>query len=234
MSNPQQAGLPAPVKKPGMKRSEKIALGAVGLIAVAAFWPFGGSNTAAPDTENVVAYKSREDCAKAGDMTSAQCDAEFGKAEAAAISSAPKHTSQAACEAQYGMANCRQTQWGGASVFVPLMTGILVANYLNNSTRAAQPVYPGQGFARTDCAADPALARARPECAQRQASTASRSSSGSWNFSTPHGSTHTADASTASKGMAMSSSAVSGRSSTGVSSRGGFGSSSSSFSSSGS
>ncbi len=217
-----------------MKRSEKIALGAVGLLAVAAFWPSSGTKSE-PDSENVVAYKTRDDCRKAAVLTAEQCDTEFGKAETAAIASAPKHTSQASCESQYGIANCRQTSWGGASVFVPLMTGIMVANYLNSGARAAQPVFPGTGMQRADCA-NPALAAARPECAARQTSSTSGStrSSGSWGFSTSHGSTHSADTSAASKGVSVPSSAVTGRSTTSVSSRGGFGSSSAAHSSSGS
>ncbi len=157
-----------------MKRSEYIAIGSVGLLAVAAFWPrnvtsVGGSTeeAIAPDAQ---IFASAQECRTAPGMTLAACDAAFTTAEQTATAKAPRFNDQASCEAQYGASQCRTSTWNGASVFVPALIGVLVGRSLANAGQAqgqaqSQPLYPP----RTGPANCPQGAGTpnRPDCAQQ-------------------------------------------------------------------
>ena len=74
------------------------------------------------------------DCT-AGGFSQVVCEGEFERAQAAAVATAPKFDSQAACEAEYGAAKCQPTyERGERSGFSPFLTGFLVANALQNIT----------------------------------------------------------------------------------------------------
>jgi uncharacterized protein YgiB involved in biofilm formation len=119
-----------------MKRSHAIMLGAGGLLAAAALWP-------SPDPkEDVLAYKDVDECIAAGIISSDICKTQFDQAEAQHVAAAPKFENQTTCEAQYGAANCTQKTSNGSSFFVPLMTGMLISQFLNNRNPLAQPLYP--------------------------------------------------------------------------------------------
>jgi uncharacterized protein YgiB involved in biofilm formation len=151
-----------------LKRSEYIAIGAVGLLAVAAFWPRnvtsvgGGADEAiAPDAQ---AFATLEECRSAAGMTPDACERAFAGAQQAAAATAPRFDNQSTCEAQYGAGQCRTSTWNGASVFVPALVGMLVARSLANAAQPqVQPLYPP----RTGPANCPqgATTQNRPECA---------------------------------------------------------------------
>ena len=128
-----------------MKRSHAIALGATGII-VAGAWLGNGSTRVGDDTPTVEAgiYADAAECISAGVLTRDVCEAEFKKATEAHVAAAPKYADKATCEAQYGASQCRTTTFNGASVFVPAMIGMLVANHLSNQ-RQSQPLYPQAG-----------------------------------------------------------------------------------------
>ena len=130
-----------------MKRSEYIAIGAVGLLAVAAFWPrnvtsVGGSmeEAIAPDAQ---AFSTVEECRMTAGMTAEACERAFAAAQQAAVANAPRFDNQTSCEAQYGAGQCRSSTWNGASVFVPAVIGMLVARSMMNADQPrGQPLYP--------------------------------------------------------------------------------------------
>jgi hypothetical protein len=186
-----------------LKRSEVIALGAVGLLMTAAFWPSNQQPVPAADPAlkpgdgfQTLAFASLDECRASQAVTSQTCELEFGKSEQVSIADAPKFEALADCEAEYGASQCRPATWNGASVFVPALAGVLIARSLTNAVAArSQPLYPprtGPGV----CPPGVSVAE-RPECAPRSSSSSSnssssgsRSSGGSyWFYSTGTGST---------------------------------------------
>jgi uncharacterized protein YgiB involved in biofilm formation len=153
-----------------LKRSEYIVIGAVGLLAVAAFWPrnvtsVGGSmeEAIAPDAQ---AFSTVEECRMTAGMTAEACERAFAAAQQAAVANAPRFDNQTSCEAQYGAGQCRSSTWNGASVFVPAVIGMLVARSMMNADQPrGQPLYPP----RTGPANCPqgASTPGQPECASQ-------------------------------------------------------------------
>jgi uncharacterized protein YgiB involved in biofilm formation len=186
-----------------LKRSEVIALGAVGLLMTAAFWPSNQQAIPAADPAlkpgdgfQTLAFASLAECKDSQAVTAATCETEYAKASQATTEDAPKFEALKDCEAEYGASQCRPATWNGASVFIPAMAGVLIARSLTNAVAArSQPLYPprtGPGV----CPPGVSVTE-RPECAPRSSSTSSssgssgsRSSGGSyWFYSTGTGST---------------------------------------------
>ena len=159
-----------------MKRSEYIAIGAVGLLTVAAFWPrnvtsVGGTNNDVPP--DAQAFASVEECRMAAGMTSEACDRAFASVQQASVANAPRFNDQASCEAQYGASQCRSSSWNGASVFVPALVGALVARSLANAGQPhsqfrSQPLYPPRA-GPANCPQG-ASTPGQPECAPQSRS----------------------------------------------------------------
>jgi uncharacterized protein YgiB involved in biofilm formation len=153
-----------------LKRSEYIALGTVGVLFAAMVWPRSTPEQPAQSNDvQTMAFATIDECRASNLLTEQQCTAQFTEAQSASVADAPKYTSQASCESEYGASNCRSTTWQGASVFVPALVGVLVARSLMNSgNMGSQPLFP----ARTGPAACPAGVnlQTRPECAPRSGS----------------------------------------------------------------
>jgi Protein of unknown function (DUF1190) len=168
-----------------LKRSEYIALGAVGLLVVATVWPRSPSTPPAPNDPGIatgdgfqtLAFASLDECRNAQVVTAATCDTQFREAQGASIEDAPKFAALDKCEAEFGANACRPALWQGASVFVPALAGVLIARSLMNNQTSGQPLYPP----RTGPAACPpgASAAQQPECQTRSASSSSSTGSGS-------------------------------------------------------
>ena len=165
-----------------MKRSEYIALGAVGLLAVATFWPSSEQKSPQEDAAigkgdgfQTLAFVNLDECKAAQIVTASACDVEFDRAAQSSVADAPKFDNQASCEGEYGASACRPASWNGASVFVPALAGILIARSLTNAWAQSQPLYPP----RTGPASCPPGTTDRPECAQRSSGSSSGSSSSS-------------------------------------------------------
>ena len=168
-----------------MKRSEVIALGAVGLLMTAAFWPSNQQPIPAADPAlkpgdgfQTLAFASLDECRVSQAVTSQTCELEFGKSEQVSIADAPKFEALKDCETEYGASQCRPATWNGASVFVPALAGVLIARSLSNAVAArSQPLYPprtGPG------ACPPGVSLAvQPECAPRSTSSSGSSGGGS-------------------------------------------------------
>ena len=169
-----------------MKRSEYIALGAVGLLAVATFWPRGSGEPAndpavaagAQEGFQTLAFANLAECKDSQAVTALTCENEYAKASRQSVEDAPKFEALADCEAEYGAGQCRPATWNGASVFIPALAGVLIARSLANAAQTtSQPLYPPRtGPAACPPGYNPAE---RPECQQRSSGSSSASSSGS-------------------------------------------------------
>jgi uncharacterized protein YgiB involved in biofilm formation len=183
-----------------LKRSEYIALGAIGVLLAAAFWPRGEvapqPNDPALDTVSqgsgftTLAFASADECRQSQAVTEADCSTAFGRALANSAADAPKYDALADCEAEYGASQCRPATWNGASVFIPALAGVLVARGLAGQMAQSQALYPP----RTGPQSCPAGVQTpdRPECQTRAASgggSSSSSSSGRSYYSTGSGRT---------------------------------------------
>lgn len=132
-----------------MKRSHAIALGATGVLLAGAYLGSGGTQKIGPDggsTADAAIFANAQECIASTLLSRDVCEEQFRKANEAHATTAPKFADQAGCEAQYGASQCQRTTHNGASVFIPAMIGMMVANHLNNA-RQAQPLYPQRGAA---------------------------------------------------------------------------------------
>lgn len=177
-----------------MKRSEYIALGAVGILLAATFWPRGSSAPAPNDPAidnatgsgfTTLAFASLDECRQSQVVTEQDCSASFGKAREATVADAPKYAQLTDCEAEYGASQCRPATWNGASVFVPALAGVLMARSLSGAMASSQPLYPARVGPMSCPPGTSPLDR--PECQTRSASSGSSSSSGRSYYSTGSG-----------------------------------------------
>ena len=114
-----------------MKRSKTIGLVAMSASVVAL--------TACEEPAvDAAVFETLSQCLANGDVDRSQCEADFKAAKEQHAQVAPKYTSQADCEADFGAEQCEsapyQTQSGG-SVFMPLMMGYICLLYTSPSPR---------------------------------------------------------------------------------------------------
>jgi uncharacterized protein YgiB involved in biofilm formation len=167
-----------------MKRSEYIAIGAIGVLLVATFWPRSDPNrdpaidTAASGGSGftTLAFASQDECRQSQAVTEQVCTAEFGKAQTASVADAPKYDVLADCEAEYGASQCRPATWNGAQVFIPALAGVLIARGLTGAMASSQPLYPPRTGPQS-CPPGVSYVE-RPECQPRSSSGSSSSGSG--------------------------------------------------------
>jgi uncharacterized protein YgiB involved in biofilm formation len=167
-----------------MKRSEYIAIGAIGVLLVATFWPRSDPNrdpaldavASGGSGFTTLAFASQDECRQSQAVTEQVCTAEFGKAQTAGVADAPKYDVLSDCEAEYGASQCRPATWNGAQVFIPALAGVLIARSLAGAA-TSQPLYPPRTGPQS-CPPGVSLAE-RPECQPRSSSSSSSSSSGS-------------------------------------------------------
>jgi Protein of unknown function (DUF1190) len=169
-----------------LKRSEYVAIGAIGLMLAATLWPRTGTAPAPNDPAidaatgsgfTTLAFASLDECRQSQAVTEQVCATEFGKAEQQTVADAPKYSQLTDCEAEYGASQCRPATWNGASVFIPALAGVLIARSLQGAAASSQPLYPPRtGPASCPPGAAPAD---RPECQTRSSSSSGSSSSSS-------------------------------------------------------
>lgn len=74
-------------------------------------------------------YANLQACRDANDVPDAECDTAFADAQA----QAPRFDDRQSCEERYGVDQCvPRSQAGGGSFFMPLLTGFVVGQALNN------------------------------------------------------------------------------------------------------
>ena len=89
--------------------------------------------------EEVQVVSSVEDCTASTSLTLAQCEVAYQQALEESARTAPRYTSQAACEAEFGYDQCNRTNQG---FFMPFMAGYMVSSLLNRGGGYSNnPVY---------------------------------------------------------------------------------------------
>jgi uncharacterized protein YgiB involved in biofilm formation len=82
--------------------------------------------------EKAFIYPDVQACKTDGKLTDEACQKEFENAQQEHLKNAPQYTSQADCENDFGPARCESQSRSSGSVFLPMMTGFMAANMLNN------------------------------------------------------------------------------------------------------
>ncbi|MEW5250037.1 DUF1190 domain-containing protein [Microbulbifer discodermiae] len=80
--------------------------------------------------EEVKVVSSVQDCVDNTSLDQAKCEAAYQRALAEAERTGPKYANLSQCESEFG--NCRET---GSGVWMPLMTGFMVASLLDSDRR---------------------------------------------------------------------------------------------------
>ena len=90
-------------------------------------------------------FKNIEQCKKDPMMRSGECETSFKEARNQHASVAPKYTSQADCQADFGEGKCEPAPYrtsGGGSVFMPMMMGYMMGSMLGGRrSMMSQPLY---------------------------------------------------------------------------------------------
>jgi uncharacterized protein YgiB involved in biofilm formation len=204
-------GKPKPPPASGMKRSHKIMLGATGIILAGAWLGSGNEKVSAPSDPGADAriYTNLDECMKANrgfaapkfvngqlievkSSEQSKCEEDFRVATENHEKIAPKFAKQAECETQYGAGQCKSTLMNGTSVFLPVMAGVMVANYLSNRHNA-QALLPARQAGAVPC--PPGVTPVQqPGCLMpRQASSSSGRTSYWHSYSTSSGHTVSRD-----------------------------------------
>ena len=134
-----------------MKRSKSIGLVTMGVSVIAL--------TACEEPQvDALVFDTLQQCLADQDLTREQCETNYAEARNRHIAASPKYTSQEACEADFGAAQCEQapqrTQSGG-SVFMPLMMGYMMGSMLSGRNGVvSQPLYRSADDSKTYRTAD--------------------------------------------------------------------------------
>ncbi|MBT3791296.1 MAG: DUF1190 domain-containing protein [Alphaproteobacteria bacterium] len=127
-----------------MKRSKSLKLLMMGATAI--------TLVACDEPQDVAVFENVEQCEKQEGFSSDFCETNFKTAQSEHIRVAPKYTSVADCEVDFGAEQCEiapQRTSSGGSVFMPLMMGYMMGNMLSGGSRAAsQPLYRSSGDAK--------------------------------------------------------------------------------------
>ena len=120
-----------------MKRSRTLTLALMSATAL--------TLAACDNPEEVGVFETVEQCATQDGFNIDACEANMKQAQAEHVRVAPKYTSAADCEADFGTEQCEtapQKTTSGGSVFMPLMMGYMMGNMLGGRSGAAtQPLY---------------------------------------------------------------------------------------------
>ncbi len=95
--------------------------------------------------EEVLAYKSVEECVAAGVQDEATCRAEFDKAKARHEQVAPRHQTSSTCYTDFGYDRCYRRHTSTGSIWLPFMVGYMLAPRGYAGSMYAQPLYRPSG-----------------------------------------------------------------------------------------
>jgi uncharacterized protein YgiB involved in biofilm formation len=121
-----------------MKRSRSLTLALMSATAM--------TLAACDNPEEVAIFENAQQCATQEGFDIKACEANMKLAQEEHIRVAPKYTSVADCEADFGAGQCEdapQKTTSGSSVFMPLMMGYMMGNMMagRTSNAATQPLY---------------------------------------------------------------------------------------------
>jgi uncharacterized protein YgiB involved in biofilm formation len=127
-----------------MKRSRTLTLALMSATAL--------TLAACDNPEEVAVFETVEQCATQNGFNLQACEANMKQAQAEHVRVAPKYTSAADCEADFGAEQCEtspQRTTSGGSVFMPLMMGYMMGNMMSGrSGVATQPLYRSRDDAK--------------------------------------------------------------------------------------
>lgn len=90
-------------------------------------------------------YESLEQCKGDPLLTDGQCETSFNEARTQHAAVAPKYTSAADCQADFGADKCEEAPYktsSGGSVFMPLMMGYMMGSMMGGrGSMGSQPLY---------------------------------------------------------------------------------------------
>ncbi len=122
-----------------MKRLNSISVGLMVSVSLIAL-----TGCEEPKVDAAV-YEDLQQCKNDPLATPEQCEMSFKEASAQHASVAPKYSSQADCQADFGAGKCEQAPYQtstGGSVFMPLMVGYMMGSFLGGrSSMISQPLY---------------------------------------------------------------------------------------------
>lgn len=126
------------------KRSKRVAIAIVGATA----FTLAGCSEEQVDASAFPDLQSCTNAAEQGGMLTVQeCETSFAEAETLHVETAPRYDSLQVCEEQHGEGACgteaAASDGGSGSIFMPLMTGLLIGNLLSGRAgmSSAQPLY---------------------------------------------------------------------------------------------
>lgn len=115
-----------PRRRFASRSSHSLALGGLAAASVG----LAGCEPAPPED---VKFTSVQECVSSG-FGQEFCDTQYQRALAAHAENAPKFDSRAACEAEWGVGDCRpQATSSGGSVFMPFMAGYLLSSAMQSA-----------------------------------------------------------------------------------------------------
>lgn len=115
-----------------MKRSRVLKLAVLGTV---------GALSGCEGDRPALVYPTVEACTQAGVLSAEDCRSEHERALANHVQTAPRFSSQADCERDFGPGQCQAAPQGGG-FFVPLMMGYMIASM----QRDQAPVYRGGSY----------------------------------------------------------------------------------------
>jgi len=90
-------------------------------------------------------FDSLKQCIDDPGMTRERCEKTYSDARGQHAAVAPKYSSQADCQADFGAGKCEQAPYrtsGGSSIFMPLMMGYMMGSFIGGrSSMTSQPLY---------------------------------------------------------------------------------------------
>lgn len=117
-----------------MKRSPSVRLLLMGAAPVLL--------TACEAQEEAVLYKDVAECVAGARLTEDQCKAAFDHAKSEHERVAPRYTSQATCETDFGAGKCTSVNQGAGIQFIPLMAAYALGYYAGRPNYyQSQPLY---------------------------------------------------------------------------------------------
>jgi uncharacterized protein YgiB involved in biofilm formation len=90
-------------------------------------------------------FETLQQCRDDPSSSKLECEKSFKEARSQHVSVAPKYSSKADCQADFGAGKCEQAPYrtsGGGSVFMPLMMGYMMGSMIGGRrSMVAQPLY---------------------------------------------------------------------------------------------
>ena len=109
-------------------------------------------------TVEAAIFESLEQCINDPDVSREQCELNYKEARGQHAAVAPKYTSEADCQADFGAGRCEQAPYrssSGGSIFMPLMMGYMMGSMIGGRrSMMSQPLYRSASSPNTFRTAD--------------------------------------------------------------------------------